>query len=290
MADLSAVTETLRSIISTILYPTPPTSKNQPSIAGVKVGVQVGWPSPQSADNDKKCEVSSVSIYPLQMERNTTRYPKVWQQTSPLAAATFTLAQAGQAITVAGANPTPWFQQNIAVFVNGNAYIYSTLPTSTAATIAAGLAALIVADFPSTVASGNIVTLPNNARIGALRVGTQANVGKEVRRQTRTIQIMILSPTPLARDAIAKAIDPVLADMPRFNLPDGFGARLLYRGSPFNDFDQKFGLFRRDFLYDVEYPTTVSDVAPEAIAARTVISQRGADGSTITPPISTQTS
>lgn len=290
MADLSDVTETLRSIVSLALYPIPPTTKGQPSpIAGVPVGIQVGWPSPQSVDNDKLCGISTVSIYPLPHERNVTRYPRQWQQTAPLQVATFALTQTGQKIVVSGIRPQIFFQQNIAVFVNGKTYIYSTVDLSTTASIAAAVAKLIAVDVPGTSAALGTISVPAGAMIGALRVGTGAQVGKEVRRQIRTIQFLVLSPTPAGRDAVVKAFDPLLADLTRFTLPDGFGARILYRGSPFNDFDQKFGLFRRDVLYDVEYPTTLSDLAPEAIAFRTDISQIGADGSTITPPINSTT-
>jgi hypothetical protein len=290
LADISDVTTTLKTIIAQALYPTAPTTQNQNSpVAGVPVGIQVGWPSPQSVDADRKCGRTTVSLYPLPGERNTTRYFKVWQQVAPLAAATWTLTGSGQTITVGGVAPATYFVQNFAIFVNGKAYIYSAPSNASANSLARALGALIAVDFPGTTVLAAVITLPNNARIGSLRVGTGAPVMKEVRRQFRTIQIMVLSPKPEDRDAVVVAFDPVLADMPRFTLPDNFGARLLYRGSPFNDFDQKFALFRRDLLYDVEYPTTRADVAPEVIAFCTDISQIGADGSTITPPIATPT-
>lgn len=289
MADLSDVTETLRSIVSAALYPVPPTMKGQLSVAGVPVGIQVGWPSPQSVDDDRVCGNSTLSIYPLPHERNVTRYPKQWQQIAPLWTPTFALSSTGQNITVSGIRLKDFFPQNLAVFINGKSYIHTTNNFSQTTSIATAIAKLIAVDVPATSASGNTISIPDGAVIGNLRVGTSAKVGKEVRRQIRTIQFLVLSPTPDGRNAIVKVFDPLLANMERFDLPDGFGARLLYRGSPFNDFDQKFGLFRRDVLYDVEYPTTLSDLAPEAIAARIDVSQAGADGSTITPPIISKT-
>jgi len=290
VADLSDVTATLKTMIAGALYPVQPVALNQASpVAGVPVGVQVGWPSPQSVDKDKKSGVTTVSIYPLPGEHNTTRYPKAWLQMAPFVDATWTLTQSGKQITIGGAAPATYFVQNFAIFVNGTAYTYSAPNGANVNSIAAALSNRINVGVPGTTVAGAVITLPDSARIGDLRIGTSAAVAKEVRRQFRTIQIMTLSPKPEDRDAVVQAFDPMLADTPRFDLPDGFGARLLYRGSPFNDFDQKFGLFRRDLLYDVEYPTTRTGAGTQPIAFQVQISQTGADGSTITPPVSTPT-
>lgn len=281
MADLSDVTATLCSIVAGTLYPTAPTAINQKSTAGVPVRILVGWPDPKSVDGDKKCGRTSVSLYPMPHEINSTRYPRQWQTVGPFLAQTFSLTSAAQTITISGAKPNPWYQHNLAAIIGGKPYIVSTTPTSTAAAIAAQLGALLAADYPGTGVSQAAVTLPAGASIETLRVGTGALVAMEVRRQTRRIQILILSPAPLDRDAVAKTIDPVLANLIRFDLPDGFGARLIYVGSPFNDLDQTFGLFRRDLLYDVEYPTTLADFGSQVIAFGADVTDQ-ASGSPIT--------
>ena len=54
-------------------------------------------------------------------------------------------------------------------------------------------------------------------------------------------------------------------------MPDGFGARLIYKNSMVIDALQKANLYRRDLNYHVEYATTVSKqraavIAPSAIS------------------------
>lgn len=272
MADLSDVTDTLKTLIAGILYPVAPTAPNEKSpVAGVPVRIQVGWPTPEALKSDKACERSCVSLYPLPGERNTTRYPKTWNILGSKYRPVISITFQNHSLVIRQTGTNSGFVQNVAAQINGTAYIHSAKSTESPEQIAGALGAQIAADVLGTTILGATVQLPDTTRVGFLRVGTGAPTGQELRRQNRTIQIMILSPRPQDRDIIAKAIDPVLADTPRFDLPDGFGARLLYQSSPFSDFDQKFGLFRRDFLYQVEYPTTVADIAPEVATIKSAI-------------------
>lgn len=286
MADLSDVTAALRALASGALYP----GQAQPqgdSIAGLPVLVQSGWPDPATLSTHIAAKGAQVTIYPRPTERNTTRYPRDWE-VGALQAKTFSLSQAGQAITVGGAEPSAFYQQNVAVFANGKPYIFSTILGSTPSSIAAGLAALIVVDIAGTTAVGAVLTLPSTARIGALRVGTGAPVMQEVKRQEREFQIIVWAASADARNSVAKPIDVAIALADWLTLADGTRGRLIYRGSPYTDFDQRQGIFRRDFLVTVEYATTNLDFAPEVVAAKTIYSQEALDGSTIAPPIATQ--
>lgn len=288
MADLSDVINALGQLASAALYPgqNPPAGKSP--LAGVNVLVQDGWPDPNTLRDQLARGWAQVSVYPTPMERNVTRYPREWLQTEGLQAKTFTLAQAGQQVTVGGVQPAVFYGQNLAVFVNGKPYIYRTVQTDTPSTIAAALQALIAADLGGTSVAGPTIALPAIARVGALRVGTQAAVAMEVKRQERYFLLIIWAPDTATRDKVAAPIDVAVGLAQWMTLADGSRARLIYKGSPFTDFDQKQGVYRRDISVAVEYATKATDTATEVIAAKTIASQQGADGSTITPPIATQ--
>jgi hypothetical protein len=290
MADLSDVSAALRALISAALYPPAqfPSGPSGNSVAGLPVLVQSGWPDPKSLQAQIAAGKAQVTVYPQKTERNTTRYPQTVDQSGPLQAATFTMTSAGQVITIAGAQPSPTFYgQNFAAFVNSVAYIYRSLQSDTPDSIASALQALIVVDMPGTTVAGPQITLPALARIGPLRIGTQAPTLQELKRQERDCLLIVWAPTPSARDAVAKFIDVAIPQNKFLTLADTTSARLIYKGSPYSDFDQKQGIYRRDFIVSVEYATTAADTAPEAIAIKTVTSQEGADGSTISPPINT---
>lgn len=86
--------------------------------------------------------------------------------------------------------------------------------------------------------------------------GATGKVIRELRRQDRIFQITIWASTPAQRDAIGSALDVALAQIEFLVMPDGLGARLIYRNSHVSDDLQKAKLYRRDFQYSVEYATT----------------------------------
>jgi hypothetical protein len=273
MADLSDVSNALGQLCEDALYPVkPPVGA---SIAAIPVLIQIGWPDPKSLDkmvSDAEAVSPSihaqVTVYPRSTEKNMTRYPREWQA-GPKQPKTFTLTQAGQVVAVGGAQPSIYYRQNLAIFISGKVYIFSTQAGDTPASIATGLAALIAVDLPSVTVSGTAITLPNAAHIGALRIGTGSPVAMEVKRQEREFQLTVWAPTLAARDAIAKPIDVAVAVNQWLTFADGTSGRLLYKGSPYTDFDQKQGIYRRDLVVGVEYATEAADFAPEVIAVQT---------------------
>lgn len=114
----------------------------------------------------------------------------------------------------------------------------------------------------STASERNTTRYPSNN----WQEQADGNLIREVRRQERVFQITIWADTPTKRGIIAKAIDASMAQTQFITMPDGFGARVIYKGSPVTDGHQKAKLYRRDFLYSVEYATT-------EIAAAHVITQ-----------------
>lgn len=253
MADLSDVATALRDLISATLYPN---GTGQPSAAGVGVKVYQGWPLPDQLDVDLRAgtPICHVNIFPRPEERNTTRYQADWKQAS-VNTPTLTLTVAGQTITVGGSVPPANNPHNAVVIANGKPYVYPVQVSDTLATIAAALAALIAADIGGTSAAGAVITLPGSARINAARIGVNGTSVREVRRQERMFQIGIWADSPGNRDAIVRAIDPVLAATTFLTLADGSAGRLVYRSSPVTDQLEKDRLYRRDLFYTVEFGT-----------------------------------
>lgn len=251
MADLSDVENALGTLIGVTLYPAGAAGEAASPVAGVPVRIEAGWPSPQSLDIAKRAGKAHVSIFPRQGEKKTTRQQPDWQEVSRNAA-TYALAVSGQTITVTGAAPSPFVAQNVAVLINGAPVLYQPTAGRTANQVATSLAALI----PGASAAAGVVTCPPTARIGAARVGVLGQAVRIVRNEAKPFQIVIWAPTPDARVAIARAIDPVLSDTPRLLLADGTIGNLSYTSSTDLDIDQRQGLFRRDLFYTVEFATT----------------------------------
>jgi hypothetical protein len=269
VADVADVTNTLVSLISSVIYPN---GGGSPSAIGFDANIFPGWPDPSLLDANLNAipSVSSVSVYPRPEEHNTTRFMDTWQEISRNTA-TLTLTAVGQNVTVGGTVPNPITSnpQNVVIFVNSVPYVYGVQQGDTTATIAAALCALIAAAVPGTSVAGAAITLPALARIGALRVGITGVAVEEIRRQQKLFQIAVWSATPLARDKIAAAIDVVLAGTFFLTLPDQSAARLIYVRNLESDALQKDRLYRRDLFYSVEYPTL--DVETETEITQTVL-------------------
>jgi len=303
MSDISDVLVTLAKHVASLIYPLLTydqinenwdTSElwdlaKGKSTTGKDVKIYPGWPNSSELDADLANGISHVTVFPATQERNTTRYP---EREHVMAAAKPTLA-----LTIAGPvqlSDQPGFYdqpgvifdtggdfdeamgeefvvfiggavavpQNIALRINGKFYVYSVQADDTFATIAAALAALI----PGASASGSAITLSPTSRLQAARVGAFGTVAKEVRRQERVVQIIVWSDEPDVRDQLAGVIDVDLAERRFLTMPDGFGARIIYKNSAVIDALQKANLYRRDLNYLVEYATTVSKQRAAVIA------------------------
>lgn len=277
MADITDVGNALVALAAQTLYPN---GTGQPSVAGVDIRVFQGWPNPQQLDADLKAGIGQVSVYPRPDERNTTRYSKNWQQLS-INTPTVTLTIAGQTITVGGTIPPSNNPQNVGVIANGSSFLYAVQTSDTLTSIATALSALIAAAISGTTSSGPVITLPGTARIAAARVGVTGTLASEIRRQERVFQIVIWADTPAHRDAIAQPVDVALAATQFLTLSDGFGARLIYKGSMVSDDYQNEKLYRRDLFYTVEYATTQTVTGTQIITEQLNIGPQAYNGGQI---------
>ncbi|MBV8656618.1 MAG: hypothetical protein JO142_02225 [Burkholderiales bacterium] len=269
MADITDVGNALVAAIAGILYPN---GTAQPSVTGVPTMIYAGWPTASRLDNDLAGFSNGqggkihVTVFPTNVERNTTRYTFQGWIPQTVGTPTVVLTQAGQQVTVSGTPPAAGNPQNVVIFCNKLPYVYAAQQTDTLSTIATALSTLIAAAVPGVSNSGPVITFPNSARIGPLRVGYTGTAIREVRRQERQVRITIWADTPANRDVTTQAIDVALAQTEFITLPDTFQARVIYRSSFVDDMVQKANLYRRDLVYAVEYATT-------AIQTQTAITQ-----------------
>jgi len=248
MADVTDVESALVSFIAQVLYPQ---GTSAPSSVGVPVMVYAGWPTADTLDKDLRAGKVHVSVFPTNIERNTSRYKMDWQTVSE-PVQTITAALAGQTITIGGTVATP---QNVMAMVDRRPYIYAVQAGDTLTSIATGLAALI----PGATSLGAVVTcsalsLPTVARVGA--AGTSIMV---LRNQERVMTLTVWADTPAHRKTVTEAVDVALAGISFLTMSDQTQARLIYRNSHVDDSQQKAKLYRRDLFYNVDYATTITE-------------------------------
>jgi hypothetical protein len=226
-----------------------------------------------------------VSVFPAPVERNTTRYPRDWQEAS-IATSSLSVTVSGQMVTVGGSMPSPFTAHVLSLIVDGQVYPYQVQPTDSLASIAGALASLVGAQVSGVTVAGAVITLPGSARLSASRVGVTGSTTRELRRQERQFRITAWADTPEHRAAVASLVDVTLCATDRFDLPDGYSARLRYHNSIDGDGQQKANLYRRDLIYSVEYATTQSDTATQVTQVQMNTSGR-IDGATQDGPVTT---
>jgi hypothetical protein len=273
MADLQDVLNTLTTQITAYVYPN---GTGQASVTGKNINIFPGWPMPDQIDNDMPQGIADVSIFPTSMERNTTRYrPKQFVMST--ATPTLTLTASAGRLTVGGSMPSPFTAHNIAALIAGQAFIYSVQSTDTLTSIATGLATLIAAKYPGTTSTGPYVLLPAGIQAAAARVGTTGQVTTEWERQNQVFQITVWAPDPITRATIGNAIKVALSQITFLVMPDGFGARIHYLRNMLNDDPQKAHTYRRDFFYEIEYATTVSQTLATVVAVEATFEDQQGD-------------
>lgn len=270
MADIADVASGLVDIITSLVYPAGVGHAPEPAIT---VKIYPGWPDNATLDTDLGLPTGAatahhISVFNTPVERATTRYVPDWEQFDP-PAATYAAIIVGQVITISGGAPTVYSPQNVALIIGPKFYVHTATAAESPASIAAALGALMVADYPSLAVVGPAITMPGAANIRAARVGVLGDAQQEVGRQERGFQITIWTESDAARQVLARLVGPGLRAMERMTLADRSIAKLTYRSSGDLDNAQRQGVYRRDFLYMVEYATTIDMTAPQIVATRT---------------------
>jgi hypothetical protein len=249
MPDLSQVLTTVTLLVEQAVYPN---STSQPSVAGVQVTIEEGWPISTQLDQDIAAGNAHVSVFPTNKERVVTKFERVYQPNT-LTPATLTATVAGQTVTIGGTVTVP---QAVMVIVNGQApqgYGYQVLITDTLDSIAAGIAALI----SGASAVGAVITIPSAFDLVA-RIATQYTASEELSRQDREFIISVWAPTPNIRYLLGSAIDIVFKQNYRIVLSDNYFGQIFYDHVEEVDMLEQQLIYRRNLFYTIQYPTTLT--------------------------------
>lgn len=241
MADLSEVGSVLVEIIAGIVYPN---GAAQPSIINTPVRIGQGWPSPSNLEKDLANKIITVSIFP-NVDSHVDTFNSSWAVLSK-AVVTLTADVSNNSVQFGGYASTP---QVVALIVDGVSHVYELTATDTLESIAASVALL-----SGGVASGSTVSF-NAATSLIVRIGGKGVLYRETRRNIQRFQITIWASCFDDRDPIAGKIDAALSAISNIDLPDGTSGMLRYVQSHQDDLHQAKGLYRRDIMYSVEYPT-----------------------------------
>lgn len=262
MADQSDVENALVALAATALYPN---GTDAPSITGAGCLIYRGWPTTSALNDDLTAGRINVTVFPTaEPGHNTTRYTQSWY--GETAAASLTATVSGVTVTLAG---TATLGQLVGLLIDGVSYVYATQSGDTPAIVAAKLTVSVAADRMATL-SGATITIPGAGDVSA-RVVADGTTTQQVRRQEREFRITCWCADPTSRDVTASAIDVLLARYNFISLADGTLGRLLFRGSLVFDQSEDAMLYRRDLLYSVEYPTTVTSPTPSMLFGNIVL-------------------
>ena len=265
MADESEVEDALCDFIVATLYPggTEGLDASAPSLAGAPAKVQRGMPLSLDLEAMIRDGVIDIAVAARNgVERVTTRYSRKWEMLIP-PVHTITVTPPSQTITLGGTVSVP---QNVALGWGPHAHtIHAVQAGESLQDIAAALAAALVAQGAPVVASGTSLTVASGPDLRA-RVGGFGAMARELKRQDKSFQITIFTPTPELRDDVAKIIDPALANINFLTLPDRTRGLVRYERTIVIDTYEKMTEYRRDLFFWVEYPTITTMQAPEVIA------------------------
>ena len=258
MADLSDVETALVALVSAAIYPN---GADAAPTNGTLSRIYRGWPEAATLDRDLAAGYVNVSVFPEVGGRNTTRYLDEWlllPSPGPLLTATV----AANTVTFGG-NAAPG--QLAGILADSTTYVHATVAGDTPALVASDLAALLRQD-RIVLLSGTTIVIPGVSRLLARVVATQPAM-LQTRRQEQSFRITCWCPDPASRDCSASLIDSALAQVNFISLADGSVGRLRYRSGSVSDQAEDASLYRRDLVYQVEYPTTLVEQLPTMLFA-----------------------
>ena len=266
MADLSDIERGLVTLIAGALFPATGYMPGAfaTTSGGQAVKVVRGWPTQDALNSDLAAGRAVISIFAEHgMTRNVSRWPTLAVQVSTVTP-TLTVAVAGAAVTLAGTITAG----NVVGIAAGSplaAHAYIIQAADTLASIATALAAKIA----GATAAGPVVTLAARLNLVA-GVMVPQTVLTITRQQEQGFRISVWTATPAARDILAGQVDNALSAIHSaggmlttfFAVTPYESARLMYRTTYVSDMPARDRLWRRDLLFNVEYPTTLIEQDP----------------------------
>ena len=243
MPDQSDIEQALAALAATALQDDP-----------ADIRAYRGWPRAASLEADLAAGLAHVSVTPGGAARDATRYPADWAGAVPMP--TLRAVVDGQAVRFTGAAASG---QVAGVRVDGVAYACRLRDGDTPGAAAAMLAALVRADRPAEL-QGATILLPDGRGILA-RVVADGHGGTELRRQVQPMRLTLWCPAPDVRDRLAAVLDVALAATPVLDV-GGWACRLRPAGGVTSDEGAAAGIWRRDLVQSVEYPTVLTQDLP----------------------------
>lgn len=252
MPDQSEVEEALAAVVAGALYPFGP---GRASAVGNVCRVYRGWPTAAALTADLSVGTVHVAVQPVAGSlRDTTRFPAEWQGAS--LASTLGVTVAGEFVAFAGSAAAG---QVAGVLVDGAPHAYRVRAGDTPGVVAAVLAQIVRVVRPA-VLQGDGFLLPGGLGIVA-RVVTDGLGGMELRRQRSGFRVVAWCPDPGARDRVAECVDLALAAVGFLDV-EGWGCWVRALGGSTVDDGSAAGVWRRDLIYGVEYPTVAESALP----------------------------
>lgn len=249
MSELSQVLSTITNFVEQAVYPN---GTGQPSVAGVQVTIESGWPIRSQLDTDLKAGYAHVSVYPTNQERVVTKFGREFESNTFSAPTIITTVSYISGIPVVTLSGTITLPEAVLVIADNITYSYRVLNTDTLNSICVALGNLI----PGASVIGTAITLNSNFKAIA-RVSSNWTASQELSRQERIFRITCWAPNDPIRSALAGAIDITMKQNYRMPMPDNYYAQVFYSHQDDIDNLEKSIVYQRVLYYIVQYATTV---------------------------------
>jgi hypothetical protein len=260
MADQADVEQALVALLANALYPQ---GSAAPSALLLDNGyatfrIYRGTPNAPALDADLAQGIAHLTVFPgTGAVRNVTRYSRVWKPIAPVPPS-LVVSTGGVTASFSGSCVSG---QLAGIAVNGLIFPYAVQRNDSPATVASNLAAQIRTAGWIVAYSGTTLSI-SGARSFTARVVSGAQALMEIKRQIQEFRVTLWCADPVSRDAAAGIIDTALATPNFIALADRSSAHLKFFGSSTTDGGADASLYRRDFVYTAEYPTTLAEVEP----------------------------
>ena len=135
--------------------------------------------------------------------------------------------------------------------------------------------------------SSKIININNGEWWTVSTTNGLATIARETRRQTKQFQVTIWANCFDARDPLAKIVDSALSTISRLAIADGSVAKIAFTNDLQLDDKQKFGVYRRDLFYEVEYSTIETTTATPITQVNINLARKYSDPVIPKVPVST---
>lgn len=218
-----------------------------------------GWPVDQQLVKDLAANppITNITVFSQPGQRNTTRFLRQhMHQPVRVPAPTMFASIAGNAVTFEGLASD--IEVMSVAYGNSAGVAMRLSSTDTPASIATYFAG----QFPGASATGPVLTLNTYKRV-SVALGMDVNVLSEVHRQCGIWRVTFWTATVGLRDQFCSLVDPNLQGLDRFFFDDGScSGPVIGAGFMVDDVVEKQNLWKRDLLYELEYPTDTAQVVP----------------------------